>query len=58
MDPETYLELLAASLFVASFFSGLIWGYIFGRNAKIAGVINIEPIQRLPADEPPGREVP
>lgn len=58
MNTETYLELLTALLFVSSFFSGLVWGYLLGRNAKIAGVLNIEPIARLPADELPGREVP
>ena len=58
MDPETYLRLSAIGLFIVSFFCGLIWGYILGRNSKIAGVVNIEPIQRLPKDGPPSREVP
>lgn len=39
-------------LYLAIFTCGMVWGYLLGRNAKIGGIMNLEPIIRLPEDGP------
>jgi len=50
MDPAFSLW-FALFVFSGSWFAvGFIYGYWQGRNSKIGGLMNLEPIVRLPAD--------
>jgi len=51
MEPHIQLWLVIFTVLTAMFALGFVWGYWVGRNAKIAGVWNLEPIVRLPENE-------
>ncbi len=58
MDPHLQMWLAIFGVCAGMCILGLIWGFILGRNSKVVGMINLEPIQRLPEDEPAGRTIP
>ena len=58
MEPSITLWLVMFGFFVATWLGGMVWGYWLGRNSKVAGEINLEPIVRLDPDGSDYREIP